>query len=471
MPPVLCITGMHRSGTSLTAAWLQRCGLQIDDGRLGPANKTNPRGHFEDVDFYFLEEDALKVIDPQSKGWIIFPDTFLGLPEASQVKARELVEIRNRKYPVWGWKDPRSVMFLTDWKNLMPSLMVFLLWRPCAEVVASLMKRARIAGEGAMVKLSITDAVRLWLHYNARVCDYKRMYPQDTVLLPLEYLLTQDKAALELLNDRLGVGLRYEPLGQLFEKDLLERQPGLQAQVMSAYPEVAEMEAKLSELSDVPVNRQARKPGHPLAGVFADATATHLYLVEQERKIDTLEKVAGDLRGQVKAGETKFQESEERRREAEDRSQKSEDRIKEQEARLQEAEGGKQEAEDRSLKSEVRIRELSDTIAARDGQIAAQAQTITERDGQIATQTRTINERDGLIATQTQIINEREGRIDQYSQALKGRELEVSQLSEKIAWQVERIKFLEGHLDRIHNHPLMRAYRWVKRFGRPEPKE
>ena len=50
MNQVICITGMHRSGTSLVASWLESSGLVIHDGAfLGPS-VGNEKGNFEDAD-------------------------------------------------------------------------------------------------------------------------------------------------------------------------------------------------------------------------------------------------------------------------------------------------------------------------------------------------------------------------------------------------------------------------------------
>ena len=46
---------MHRSGTSLIAQWISRCGLNIGENLL-PAHFTNKDGHFEDIDFHDLHE-------------------------------------------------------------------------------------------------------------------------------------------------------------------------------------------------------------------------------------------------------------------------------------------------------------------------------------------------------------------------------------------------------------------------------
>ena len=47
---ILVVVGMHRSGTSLTTNWLQKCGLDIG-AKLEGKEFSNPDGHFEDIDF------------------------------------------------------------------------------------------------------------------------------------------------------------------------------------------------------------------------------------------------------------------------------------------------------------------------------------------------------------------------------------------------------------------------------------
>ncbi|MEL7418373.1 MAG: hypothetical protein AAGK10_07335 [Cyanobacteria bacterium J06555_3] len=46
---VIIITGMHRSGTSLTASLLQSAGVYLGD-RLMSADSGNAKGYFEDWD-------------------------------------------------------------------------------------------------------------------------------------------------------------------------------------------------------------------------------------------------------------------------------------------------------------------------------------------------------------------------------------------------------------------------------------
>ena len=66
---VLSITGMHRSGTSLVASWLNLCGLILDQGRVIPPLIGNKKGFFEDLDFVLLQEKSIMQQIPFSGGW------------------------------------------------------------------------------------------------------------------------------------------------------------------------------------------------------------------------------------------------------------------------------------------------------------------------------------------------------------------------------------------------------------------
>ena len=118
MSRVLCITGMHRSGTSLTASWIHKCGLQIDDGNLMGASVGNRLGHFEDADFVKLHSKYIRRLWPHSKSWIVLHPKKIdkGLKVEFISDARELI-LKRDKYEFWGWKDPRSILFWICGKN------------------------------------------------------------------------------------------------------------------------------------------------------------------------------------------------------------------------------------------------------------------------------------------------------------------------------------------------------------------
>ena len=221
MSTVVCVTGMHRSGTSLTASWLQVCGMTIDDGRLYGPGPGNPQGHFEDADFAELHRGYLAGLNPRSRGWIITERLRFDPGVAFLAAAQELVTKRNLRYKLWGWKDPRTTLFLEAWKQTIPGLKVLLLWRPCYDVVRSLIKRKQ--------KTSLSDyqigwlrAIKTWRTYNHALLDFRQHHPYDSIVLPIYDLIERDRETIGLINQRFGLSLQWQPLAGVYDPKLLE---------------------------------------------------------------------------------------------------------------------------------------------------------------------------------------------------------------------------------------------------------
>lgn len=255
MSTVVCITGMGRSGTSLTAAWLQRCGLVIDiGGLLGPA-VGNPRGHFEDLQIMQLHRQEILARRPWSQGWRVTRREYMAFSPSGYEQASELVRARNARFEQWGWKDPRGVLFLPDWLRIVPDLATLIVWRPAQEVVDSLIRRSRQPGSKG-VRVSQFTAWRTWLAYNTLVTEFKRSHPDRVLLVSLDRLLTADIEVVDALRAKFGVCLRHEPITATFEPKLLnaggESRPYPLARCnRSAALEARTLEEQLASLSDI----------------------------------------------------------------------------------------------------------------------------------------------------------------------------------------------------------------------------
>lgn len=220
---VLCITGMHRSATSLAASWLQSCGLAVDDGSsLGP-RVGNPKGHFEDEQFLKLHHAAIEREMPKSGGWMAKPSRPFRPGPNFEAAARQLIAERTRKFPLWGWKDPRTSLFLEQWKRWIPELKALLIWRPCQEVVESLLDRARRDGH---YDVPTIGAVASWCAYNKAILKFKRRWPDDAIMISAGALVSRDREVMELIQSRICRALQYQPLGELFDPALLVSRPG-----------------------------------------------------------------------------------------------------------------------------------------------------------------------------------------------------------------------------------------------------
>jgi hypothetical protein len=217
---ICCIAGMHRSGTSLTAAWLQACGLVIADGPTLPPHPDNPKGYFEDDAFVQLHICSINRRRRTAYGWKLAPPQSLTFSGVEEGIATGLIAIRQAKYTDWGWKDPRSLLFLPAWKRLIPDLKVLVVWRSAHEVAFSLWSRWR-RRRNRRAWVDPWQAFRLWRAHNLRAYEYAAAYPQDTVVLSIKAILQNDQAVLTHLNERFHGALHPVSVQTLYDADLM----------------------------------------------------------------------------------------------------------------------------------------------------------------------------------------------------------------------------------------------------------
>lgn len=142
-PDVICIIGMHRSGTSMVARLLNLCGLYLGQAEqlFGP-NSGNPEGHFEHTGFISIDDALLQHF---GGSWDYPPQLESGWHRARSLEtlvsdAKSLVAT----FPsaaLWGWKEPRTTLLLPFWKLIVPNLRFVICIRNPLEVAKSLAKR------------------------------------------------------------------------------------------------------------------------------------------------------------------------------------------------------------------------------------------------------------------------------------------------------------------------------------------
>lgn len=246
----LCITGMHRSGTSLTTSWFARCGLYVGDD-LGPANQSNPKGHFEDQEFVLFQANAVGRVYPNSFGWKVTEPKFLRFNDAEEQQAREFISERSAEHQYWGWKDPRSVLFLEHWREISPETKFFLVWRSYVDVVESLLKRARLQNMD-LTRVNLSQSLRIWVAYNRLVADFKKLHA-DAVLVSAQTIQTKPEEVFALVQKKLGVNLTYEPFTSVLDKQIWheKKEPDFQMRMLAKMFGADALEKELSDLADL----------------------------------------------------------------------------------------------------------------------------------------------------------------------------------------------------------------------------
>jgi hypothetical protein len=241
---VLIIAGMHRSGTSVVTQWLNRCGLFIGNNLLGPGI-GNEQGHFEDADFLNLHQKFLKKRN--------FPDTgFItkatgSLTEIEQLELKGMLETKNRKHHEWGWKDPRTCLFLGEYSKLIPSAYYVIVVRNFNATVSSLITREfkmnekRFQQKRGLSKLKWqlfkrkslekifekeTDRfLKVWVHYYEELLQHARSLPTDSVVfLNYNTLMKADEDIFSTIRDQWHFAVHYFPFTNVYKKELLSEE-------------------------------------------------------------------------------------------------------------------------------------------------------------------------------------------------------------------------------------------------------
>ncbi|UCD38528.1 MAG: sulfotransferase, partial [Fidelibacterota bacterium] len=170
----VCITGMHRAGTSMVARLLNLCGLYLGpEDRIMPPDEGNPSGYWQNQDMDQISEDIMTHF---AGVWdFLLPAMPTGWESQSELKplhdrARQLLQAL-APHQRWGWKDPRASLTLPFWKSLLPGLKVVICLRNPVEVSRSL---ARHTGGTAAFSYN------LWLHYYQRLLA--DTHPEDRLL-------------------------------------------------------------------------------------------------------------------------------------------------------------------------------------------------------------------------------------------------------------------------------------------------
>lgn len=127
---------MHRSGTSLITQWLNACGLNIGHNLMG-VGIGNDDGHFEDLDFVNWHQHVLD--DNQLCGTGLITQNDLIISNELKHEFEQILAVKPNEN--WGWKDPRTCLFLSHYQEVLPEANYLIIVRNYSSVISSLVKR------------------------------------------------------------------------------------------------------------------------------------------------------------------------------------------------------------------------------------------------------------------------------------------------------------------------------------------
>ena len=304
--PIIIVTGMHRSGTSLTASLLQRLGVNIGQ-RLVGANYGNVKGHFENVDFVEFHKGILRDHNIDELGCTFQSNISLNSQQIEQ--AESLIQNNQDSQHPWGWKDPRTTLFLNFWQEMLPPAHFIFVYRSPWEVVDSLYRRST---DLTLIK-SPELAVKMWMYYNKNVLDFYQENHEQSLLVNVYKVGTKPQEFIQAIKTKFNLDLPSPPEDNfdpnlLVDNILATPRPQL---IKQCFPDSIDLYLQLEALAEnlsrglTPVESQVLNQSTSLTWVFKDWS--QIRLLEKDKKLLTQEN--DQLKIDIEQWEDKFQEA------------------------------------------------------------------------------------------------------------------------------------------------------------------
>ena len=236
---ILVIASMHRSGSSLVASLLQSAGLHIGRKVMLYPNEGNPKGYFESFDFWHFHRSVLQSQGIDEDGWTL--QEKIEVDDRFVEEAKKIVS-QNSLSLTWGWKEPRTTLFLDFWAELLPEANFLLIYRSPWEVIDSLYRR-----HDGLFQSQPELAVKIWQHYNQKILNFYNRYSSRCLLVNLSTIVKNKELYIEAINQKFHTNLTV-PASTLYDPSLLHSQGGDSYRptlIEHYFPEAVEMYQEL----------------------------------------------------------------------------------------------------------------------------------------------------------------------------------------------------------------------------------
>jgi hypothetical protein len=184
------------------------CGVNIGENLLKPFT-DNIKGYYEDIDFLEFHK---KILKKNKKSMFLAKNIYFDIEDL-----KEAIDLINRKTKkTWGWKDPRTTLFLNFWQPIIDSPCFLLIYRNPLEVIDSLISRKT----DEMLRINPFIAAKSWILYNEIILDFIKSNKQNTILIDILDLINNPQNFILSINRKFNLNLRNESFSEVFDKNL-----------------------------------------------------------------------------------------------------------------------------------------------------------------------------------------------------------------------------------------------------------
>ena len=204
---VVCVLGMHRSGTSALAGALEAAGLRT--GEVLRFGSDNVKGHIESRLVIGIND---AVLQRSGGSWHEAPHTLIWT-DAERRRRDTFIAAREAGGTPWLFKDPRTLLTFPFWQEALPKLTLVGTFRHPLNVAFSLFQRNGLA---------LAEGLRVWTAYNRRLLTLweETRFPLLCFNLPEGAYRASLTEMVYALGARIGNGLNAELAVDFYSADL-----------------------------------------------------------------------------------------------------------------------------------------------------------------------------------------------------------------------------------------------------------
>lgn len=176
---------------------------------------SNPNGHFEDIDIVNTHDDILKSL---ATSWQFSGEVPLITSTDQKESFIKYIQQRDAASDLWGFKDPRTALFLAEWSEQLGSrcrhVITFRHWGSCIQSLYNRESRELSHRtptiEQSQERLNFFTqpdlAATMWLEYNKKIIHFIKKNSDRGLLISATELINS-YPLIETLNERFNLNL------------------------------------------------------------------------------------------------------------------------------------------------------------------------------------------------------------------------------------------------------------------------
>lgn len=216
------LTGMHRSGTSMFARFMHESGINM--GNDFYVDKTaNKYGHYEDMDFLNLQRNEL-ARQFNGEDYLVFKEFPQSLDFVKKSKQLYREKTASNSGEPWGWKDPRTTVFLHHWHAIDRDARFIFMVRKPEDVVNSLCRLLKTKWSHNQK----SKYLKTYVFYNQQLLAFiKKHDMENMVVIGFDKLMAEPESTLQKAGKHVAFDFDAGLFKKLFDDKVISDPQGI----------------------------------------------------------------------------------------------------------------------------------------------------------------------------------------------------------------------------------------------------